>query len=359
MILKIKYNEQEIIIHCTEFSIKKRSYHISGASDDVKNAIDALGLKYGTHVYTGSLCIFKQKTLLITEAQPRTNVECKISELAVGEVFLPVIDARMYTYTGQNKAHFIPALGKEIVEFNPDDIVKPCMNVPTKQLKVRLYRIDRDRVMEIWQSEPVPTANPQINSRLYLGRDIADGGWCFLSDAPGGYCEPSHHIGPHLNLTVCDNKWEELFQSGNNRLLYPEGFPTLKKVAQTEWESIKDKYPNLQSDGVQAWLDTFRPEKLEYPDSINWDHNRYKNIDPDNILEDSHMVTHEIDSDFKTQIIHTFLWLNEPYHIIRYAQRHTMCDARWYEYMVVSMDKGKVEDNIHWLAYQLNVKEKK
>lgn len=355
MILIIKYNNHEIAIHCTESSTKKRTYHISGVSDDVKNTLDAIGLKYGTEDITGSLCIFKQKNLLIAEAQPRKNVECKVSELAVGEVFLPIVDGRMYTYIGNNKAYYMPAWGKENVEFDPDDIVKPCMNVPTKQLKVRHYRTDSGNAKEIWQSESIPTVKPNINRRLYFGRDTTCGGWCYLSDAPGGFCEPSHQAGPHLTLIVCDKNWNELFQSGNNRLLYPENFPSLEKVAKAEWESVKVNYPNLKSDGVQAWLDTFRPEKQKDSDSINWDHNMFKFIDPDNILEDSHMVTHEDDGNFKTEIIHTFLWLNESYNIIRYAHKHNMCCARWYEYMVVSMSNGKVENNLHWLAYQLNV----
>lgn len=356
MILIISSTNKTISIHCADCKNEEKQFHLIGVPDVIKEAIDNLGLTYTelTEEPFG-IAINKDGSFRLLEQEPRTNVECKVSELGIGEVFLHVLDGRTFTYQGDNKGFYNPAWGKETVEFNPDDVVKPYMNIPRQQLKVKLLRIDTGHCMEIWQSESVPAKNPKINRLLYFGRDTADGSWSYLSDAPNGYCEPSHQAGPHLTLMVCDSKWNELFHSGNNKLLYPESFPTLEKVCKTEWEKIKDKYPNTVNNGLRTWLDTMKPERLERSDDLNWD--RLCTIpDPDNLLEDGRIATHEILGDFKTGKLHSFQWLGADYHIIRYAYRHTKCDAYWYEYMVVSMEKGKVTDNVHWLAYELDVK---
>ena len=211
--------------------------------------------------------------------------------------------------------------------------------------------------MEIWQSDAVPSQKTGKNIRFYLGRDFDFHDFSYLSDAPNGYCEKDFSCGPHLNRIVCDQKWNELFRTGNNYLLYPETFPSLRKTCQTEWESIKGNYPNPVNE-YKEWINTFRPEKLNNHDGLNWDHSYYKNIDPDFILEDSHMTTHEPDGNFKTEIRHTFTWMTEEYHIIRYAHKHTMCDARWYVYMAVALEKGKVAVNVKLLGYELDIQPK-
>lgn len=357
MILTIKIRNRVLSIHCTQYRKYGSTLQITGVSNTVKEALKSVWIHFNEKGDdTVTISSYKLNGISFKEVPLRTNVECKVSELAIGEIFLPVLDGRIFTYQGDNKGFYNPKWGKEIVEFNPDDVVKPYMNIPRQQLKVKLLRIETGHCMEIWQSESVPTKNPKINRLLYFGRDTADGSWSYLNDAPNGYCEPSHQVGPHLTLVVCDSKWNELFHSGNNKLLYPESFPTLPKVCKTEWEKIKDKYPNAVSNGLQTWLDTMKPEKLERGDDLNWDR-LCTILNPDSLLEDSIIITHESLGDFKTEKLHTFQWLGCDYHIIRYAYQHTKCDACWYEYMVVSMKIKKVIDidNEYWLAYELNV----
>jgi hypothetical protein len=216
------------------------------------------------------------------------------------------------------------------------------------EIKARHHSTDAGFCREIWQGQSM------AGKTLWLMRDTQDGHWAYLSSGPDGYCEPESRISGKVDILICNNDWEVFYRTGNDRARLPDGFPTFDDVCEEHWNKIKqDHLPTVGTPELRAWLNEVKPGGLSYFDSINWDSAHYKAIDPEYLIEDGFFISREDKGGFKTTILLEFDYLGRNYHIVRKANHHTMCNARFYEYSVMESVDGKFDGNYYWFGYGL------
>lgn len=217
-----------------------------------------------------------------------------------------------------------------------------------KEIQVRHHSTDIGLCREIWQ------VKPENDKTRWLQRDTEGGDWSYLSSGPKGYCEPEHRVPKNIDIVICNSDWIEYYRDGNNRDLYPDGFPTFEQACQKHWNTIRGQHlPTVGTPELAAWLEEVKTDDISNIDKLNWNYNYYHNIDPDNFMADGIRVNREDKGDFKTAFLLHFDYMGKRYHIVRYAQHHSMCNARWYMYSVVSLIDGKINGNLYWFGYGL------
>lgn len=216
------------------------------------------------------------------------------------------------------------------------------------EIKARHHSTDTGFCREIWQGRSM------TGRTLWLMRDTMDGHWMYLSSGPGGCCEPESRIPGTIDILVCNDEWEAYYRTGNDRTRFPDGFPTFEQACKKYWDTIKDEHlPTVGTPELRTWLNEVKPGDLSYFDSINWDSTHYKAIDPEYLIEDGFFISREDKGGFKTAILLGFSYLGRDYHIVRKANHHTMCNARFYEYSVMKLVDGKFDGNYYWFGYGL------
>lgn len=178
-----------------------------------------------------------------------------------------------------------------------------------KEIKVRLHHIDRENCTEVWEVQ-----TEKGKPRRYLGRDDGYGPkeWYTLCDAPYGYCERDCHVREDLTLIICDKDWNEVLRDGTDRERFPESFPSLDEVCDKAWDKVVKVLPHVTHKGFGLWItkQSFLP--LSQTEELNWRDSYYE--------------------EEASEILSRFTWIGEEYAIFKVTQRHTKCDARWYEY---------------------------
>jgi hypothetical protein len=220
--------------------------------------------------------------------------------------------------------------------------------INNNEIKAFCYTSDSGYSREIWKGMT------DKGNEIWIMRDTQDGHWSYLSSGPEGYCEPENSIPKNVDILICNNYWEVFYRTGNDKERFPDGFPTFEQACEKHWASIKnDHLPTVGTPELKAWLDQVKPDGLSYLDSINWNYHRYNNIDPDLLMVDDYRVSREEKGDFKTTILLQFDYMGRQYHIVRKAVQHSMCNARWYVYVVVKFVDGKFDGNYYWFGYGL------
>lgn len=178
-----------------------------------------------------------------------------------------------------------------------------------KEIRVRLHHIDRGNCTEVWEVQ-----TEKGKPRRYLGRDDGYGPkeWYTLCDAPYGYCERDCHVREDLTLIVCDKDWNEVLRDGTDRERFPESFPSLDEACNEAWSKVVKVLPHVTHKGFGQWItkQSFLP--LSQTEELNWRDSYYE--------------------EEASEILSRFTWIGEEYAIFKVTQRHTKCDAQWYEY---------------------------
>lgn len=222
------------------------------------------------------------------------------------------------------------------------------MNESTKTIKVCHHSTNVGLYQEYWQGQS-PTGKT-----IWLVRDTMDGHWRYLSSSPDNDGEPDYSVPNNIDIIICSSDWVEYYRTGNDQERFPDGFPTFEETCKKHWNTIKEEHlPTVSTPELYRFLEEVKPDNLNNIDNLNWGYNYYHNIDPDNYLEDGIRVSREDKGDFKTTFLLQFEYMGKQYHIVRFAQHHSMCNARWYEYEVVSLIDGKIIGINHWFGYGL------
>lgn len=217
-----------------------------------------------------------------------------------------------------------------------------------KEIKVRQHSTNAGFCYEIWEGQS------DLNRTIWLYRNTPSGDWGYLSSGPEGYCEPEGPLSKDIDIIICNSDWVEFYRTGNDKERFPDEFPTFEEVCQQHWNTIKHRHlPIIGTHEHYKWLEKAKPDNISDLDKLNWSLHRYKNIDPENIMEDSLRVSREDKGDFKTTLLLMFEYMGKNYHIVRIAKQHTMCHARWYEYAVVFLKEGRFNNLKHWFGYGL------
>ena len=178
-----------------------------------------------------------------------------------------------------------------------------------KEIRVRLHHIDRGNCTEVWEVQ-----TEKGKPKRYLGRDDGYGPkeWYTLCDAPYGYCERDCHVREDLTLIVCDKDWNEVLRDGTDRERFPERFPSLDEACNEAWSKVEKVLPHVTHKGFGQWItkQSFLP--LSQTEELNWRDSYYE--------------------EEASEILSRFTWIGEEYAIFKVTQRHTKCDAQWYEY---------------------------
>lgn len=178
-----------------------------------------------------------------------------------------------------------------------------------KEIRVRLHHIDRGNCTEVWEVQ-----TEKGKPKRYLGRDDGYGPkeWYTLCDAPYGYCERDCHVREDLTLIVCDKDWNEVLRDGTDRERFPESFPSLDEACNETWSKVVKVLPHVTHKGFGQWItkQSFLP--LSQTEELNWRDSYYE--------------------EEASEILSRFTWIGEEYAIFKVTQRHTKCDAQWYEY---------------------------
>lgn len=178
-----------------------------------------------------------------------------------------------------------------------------------KEIRVRLHHIDRGNCTEVWEVQ-----TEKGKPKRYLGRDDGYGPkeWYTLCDAPYGYCERDCHVREDLTLIVCDKDWNEVLRDGTDRERFPESFPSLDEACNEAWSKVVKVLPHVTHKGFGQWItkQSFLP--LSQTEELNWRDSYYE--------------------EEASEILSRFTWIGEEYAIFKVTQRHTKCDAQWYEY---------------------------
>ena len=178
-----------------------------------------------------------------------------------------------------------------------------------KEIRVRLHHIDRGNCTEVWEVQ-----TEKGKPKRYLGRDDGYGPkeWYTLCDAPYGYCERDCHVREDLTLIVCDKDWNEVLRDGTDRERFPERFPSLDEACNEAWSKVVKVLPHVTHIGFGQWItkQSFLP--LSQTEELNWRDSYYE--------------------EEASEILSRFTWIGEEYAIFKVTQRHTKCDAQWYEY---------------------------
>lgn len=217
-----------------------------------------------------------------------------------------------------------------------------------KEILVRYHSADVGFCREIWQ------VKPENNKVRWLGYDTQCKNWMFLSSGPYGYAEPEHSVSKDTEIVICNSDWMEYYRTGNDRTRFPDGFPTFDQACVKHWNTIRHEHlPTVGTPELVSFLEEVKPDNLNNLDNLNWNYNYYYNIDPDNLVADGNRVSREDKGDFKTAFLMHFDYMGKRYHIVRYAQHHSICNARWYMYAVVALIDGKINGNMYWFGFGL------
>lgn len=222
------------------------------------------------------------------------------------------------------------------------------MDQKPNEIKAFCYSSDSGYCREIWKGVTFK------GSEIWIMRDTQSRDWSYLSSGPEGFCEPDSRIPKNIDILICNNDWEVFYRTGNDEERFPDGFPTFGDVCEQHWAAIKNNHlPTVGEPELRAWLNEVKPDDLSYFDSINWDSTHYRSIDPDYLIEDGFSISREDKGDFKTKILLEFNYLGRQYHIVRKANHHIMCNARFYSYSVMKPVNGKYDGNYYWFGYGL------
>lgn len=198
-----------------------------------------------------------------------------------------------------------------------------------KEIKVRLHHIDRGNCTEVWEVQ-VEDGKPA----RYLGRDDGFGPkeWYTLCDAPYGYCERDCHVKEDITLVICDKAWNEVLRDGMDRERFPESFPSLDEACNDAWSKLVNGLPHVTRCGFREWItkQSFLP--LNQTEALNWSDCYYE--------------------EETSEVLSRFTWIGEEYAIYRVTQRHTKCDARWYEYYAGKTKRREHEGYVRFFAYE-------
>ncbi|MCO7112338.1 DUF4313 domain-containing protein [Bacteroides uniformis] len=220
----------------------------------------------------------------------------------------------------------------------PDYEKKPCGRmIPTtmevkqenKGIGVRLNHIRHGECMEVWQLQ-----TPEGKPKRYVCRDTyGENCWYWLCDAPSGCCERDYAINNDIAITVCDQSWREITRDSNNRRRYAKSFATLEDTYTEEWRKIAGNYPGVTRNGFKEWIlkQSFRP--LNGTEEANWQYCRHETVASETLAH--------------------FTWIGEKYAICRVTQKHTECDARWYEYYARKV-QGIYYGHTHFFGYEFH-----
>lgn len=346
MRIQISYKGKRVAIYCAGYRKTSKCLYLYGINENnTGDCLHQYGLQYLPLEQVGSLMVWIQKHMIVTEVDVRQKNRYLIADLAIGEMFCTEAGGILYLYQG-NEECIYSIQGKEYTEnFNEDLEVYPCTDIPITEIKVRLHHTDTGNCLEVWQSE--------LNNKksIWLGRyTYGPHLWYYLSDAPYGYCEPCYPVNPSVEFICCDKNWSEVLRDSNNPVRHPNWFPSLEELCKREWTKIKDKYPNTTKDGFCDWLDAKMPKDTSYDDKINWRSHRYALIDPDNIIEGLNWIKKVTHPAIKTEVIHSFEFMGETYRIASIAKQHLLCDAIWYEYVAIAPDPDA--NYASWYAYE-------
>lgn len=198
-----------------------------------------------------------------------------------------------------------------------------------KELKVRLHHIDQGQCMEVWE---VQTEKGKPWRFLSRNDGFTPHEWGVLADAPYGYCEVECYLREDITLIICDKDWNELFRDGMDKERFPKGFPSLDEACNEAWNDISASLPNVTRQGFGEWITKQSYTPLSETDRLNW--------------RDCWQET------VKVEIISRFTWIGEEYGIFRLHQRHTKCDATWYEYYSGKVARYKQEGYVRFFAYE-------
>ena len=203
------------------------------------------------------------------------------------------------------------------------------MSKERKEIKVRLHHIDTGFCREVWE-----VFAEEGKSKIYIGRETGMGSheWMTLCDAPYGYCEPDCKVGGFVDIIVCDKQWNEVLRDGNDKERYPESFKTLEEVNAKESAMVRAEYPNITREGFGKWITDKAPADLDNTDRLNWRDHRSEVTD--------------------TVILRRFTWVGEKYVAVRVTQKHTMCDAIWYEYYTCRENREQYESYTDFIGYE-------
>ncbi len=198
-----------------------------------------------------------------------------------------------------------------------------------KEIRVRLHHIDRGNCTEVWEVQ-----TEKGKPRRYLGRDDGYGPkeWYTLCDAPYGYCERDCHVREDLTLIVCDKDWNEVLRDGTDRERFPESFPSLDEACNEAWSKVVKVLPHVTHKGFGQWItkQSFLP--LSQTEELNWRDSYYE--------------------EEASEILSRFTWIGEEYAIFKVTQRHTKCDAQWYEYYAGKTNRQEHEWYTRFFGYE-------
>lgn len=198
-----------------------------------------------------------------------------------------------------------------------------------KEIRVRLHHIDRGNCTEVWEVQ-----TEKGKPRRYLGRDDGYGPkeWYTLCDAPYGYCERDCHVREDLTLIVCDKDWNEVLRDGTDREHFPESFPSLDEACNEAWSKVVKVLPHVTHKGFGQWItkQSFLP--LSQTEELNWRDSYYE--------------------EEASEILSRFTWIGEEYAIFKVTQRHTKCDAQWYEYYAGKTNRQEHEWYTRFFGYE-------
>ena len=199
----------------------------------------------------------------------------------------------------------------------------------TLEIRVRLRHIDWGDCMEIWEVQPKKGA-----PRRYLGRDNGYGPkeWYTLCDAPYGSCERDCHVRQDATLVICDKDWNEVLRDGTDRERFPESFPSLEETCDRAWENVRKEIPRFTRQGFAEWILKQAHRPLSQTEEANW-----------------RLSYHE---EAACETLARFTWIGEEYGIFRVTQRHTRCDARWYEYYAGRTHRKEYEGYTRFFGYE-------
>lgn len=95
MILNITKDNKTISIHCDDYIEDRDNTTFYGVYSIVKTKLYEIGIRYRTES-DNTISISRQKMadIKIEKQEPRTQVECKFSELAYGEIYLHIYSGR-------------------------------------------------------------------------------------------------------------------------------------------------------------------------------------------------------------------------------------------------------------------------
>ena len=197
-----------------------------------------------------------------------------------------------------------------------------------KEIRVRLHHIDRGNCTEVWEVQ-----TEKGKPKRYLGRDDGYGPkeWYTLCDAPYGYCERDCHVREDLTLIVCDKDWNEVLRDGTDRERFPESFPSLDEACNEAWSKVVKVLPHVTHKGFGQWItkQSFLP--LSQTEELNWRDSYYE--------------------EEASEILSRFTWIGEEYAIFKVTQRHTKCDAQWYEYYAGKTNRQEHEWYTRFFGY--------